>query len=291
MNDETQPILPRQSSVAATLSALLPGLGHLYAGHFTRGILWLGASIALMIAAVISLLLNPTRTGFILMISFLSIDLIVWMVSIVEAKRLAKQSDPNYRLREYNRWYVYAILLLVCGFGSAIGIAFVLRERVVEAFVIPNASMEPNINPGDRILTLKGVFLDRAPEYGELVVFRNPEKRRQRYVKRVIGLAGDEVEWRENGEILINGTSLPQSDVGGGPEMTEEHGGQQYRIKLMENHGIPANGRVEVPPYHCFVLGDNRTQSQDSRHFGPISYTSLVALPVAKVWGGLGKLN
>ncbi|MFT4641255.1 MAG: hypothetical protein ACI8T1_004592 [Verrucomicrobiales bacterium] len=86
MNTNTQPLKkPRKPSDAASLSAMLPGLGHLYCGEFQRGILWMGASIILMIAAVFSLLVSPTRSGFTLAISFLLIDLVVWTVCVIQS--------------------------------------------------------------------------------------------------------------------------------------------------------------------------------------------------------------
>lgn len=291
MNNDTRIIKRRKPSDAAALSALLPGLGQIYSGHFARGILWTGGSIALMIAAIVTLMLSPTRGGLTLAFGLVAVDLVIWFASILEAMHLAKLSDPNYSLRDYNRWYVYVILLILCGFGSAFGFSFVLRERVIETFVIPGASMEPTISRGDGILTLKEVFLDRDPERGELVVFRNPEQRRQHYVKRVIGVAGDRVEWRENGDILVNDFLLPHDPGDNDTEWIEKNGSRRYRIRRAPGTGASDRGRLEVPPSHCFVLGDNRFKSKDSRHFGTISYASLVATPVAKVWGGFERLE
>ncbi len=282
---------PRKPSDAACLSALLPGLGHLYCGNLQRGFLWMATSIALMIAAIAALMLSPTRTGFTLAITFLVIDLVVWCVSTVQAWRQAKRQSPDYTLREYNRWYVYAILFLLCGFGSAVGFAFVLHERVIQAFVIPSHSMEPTINSGDRILTLKEVFLDRDPERGELVVFRNPEHRRQHWIKRVIGLAGDEIEWHANGDISVNDVLIERTPSDEKDVFIERHDTRVYTIKITPSENGPPAGRLIVPPYHCFVLGDNRFLSKDSRTIGPIAYSGLVAAPVAKVWGGVGKLK
>ncbi len=278
---------------AACLSALLPGLGHLYCGQFQRGILWMGASVTLVIAAVVTLVLSPTRDGLQLAACFLVADLIVWGLCTYQSWRLARHLEPDYELREYNRWYVYAVLMLLCGFGSAVGFAFVLHERVIQAFVIPSHSMEPTIRHGDRILTLKETYLDRDPQRGELVVFRNPDNRRQFYIKRIIAIAGDHIEWQDDGKVTVNDTPLIQTSTSSQGIFTEANGDHRYRIKLTSSidTGNAAMGSLIVPPHHCFVLGDNRLNSRDSRHFGSIAYTSLVADPVAKVWGGLGKLE
>lgn len=291
--NEPSVIKPRKPFDAASLSALLPGLGQIYCGEIRRGVLWMGASYGLLIAAVASLILSPTRAGLGLAIGLIAIDAVICVVCGTQAWRLARRVGKSYRLKEYNSWYVYSVLLMMGAFGSALGIAFVLQERIVQAFVFPSVSMQPTINSGDRIVTLKEVFLDRDPERGELVVFRNPERPRQHYIKRVIGVAGDEIEWRENGDLLVNGALLKRTARDAADEWTEENGGRDYTIRIgtEPTNGVLSNGNLIVPAHHCFLLGDNRFVSRDSRHFGPIAYIALTARPVAKVWGGLGPLK
>lgn len=270
-----------------SLSALMPGLGHLYCGHLQRGIMWIGLSVGLMVAAMGTLMAFPSRGGFLTAITLLGVDGVVWLASIIQAYRLARAQSAAYTLREYNRWYVYLTLLFTCGFSSAVGLAFVVSERAMQAFVIPSESMAPTIQPGDRILTLKEVFLDRNPKRGELVVFRNPENRRQLWIKRVIALAGDSIEWRANGELRINGQLAEHAPSPDGIHHTETIDDASYSIRLESSTGQPSSaGSLVVPPHQCFVLGDNRSNSRDSRHFGPIAYSSLIAQPVMKVWGG-----
>ncbi len=293
MKENTSIVKLRKPVDAASMSALLPGLGQIYCGDIQRGILWMGASLGLLAFAVATLLLSPTRFGFSVAIALLALDMLLWIVCTTRAWRLAQGVGANYQLKDYNRWYVYAVLLLIGVCGSALGFAFVLHERVVQAFVIPTSSMVPTINSGDRIVTLKEVFLDRDPERGELVVFRNPEQRRQHWIKRVIAVAGDEVEWQENGEVLVNGTLLKRTAREATDEWTEENGNRSYAIRLGSEPvgGAVLSGDMIVPLYHCFVLGDNRFVSKDSRTFGPVAYSALTARPVAKVWGGLGVLE
>ena len=250
----------------------------------------MGASYGLLALAVATLLLSPTRFGFSVAIALLALDMLLWIVCTIRAWRLAKGVGANYQLKDYNRWYVYALLLLIGVCGTALGFAFVLHERVVQAFVILTSSMVPTINSGGRIVTLKEVFLDRDSERGELVVFRNPEQRRHHWIKRVIAVAGDEVEWRDNGELLVNGTLLKRTAREAADEWAEENGSRHYAIPLGSEPvgGALLSGDMIVPLHHCFALGDNRFVSKDSRTFGPVAYSALTARPVAKVWGGLG---
>lgn len=273
---------------ALSLSAALPGLGQIYCGEFVTGMLWMGASIFLLIAAIIALMVDSGRGGLMLGAGLIGVEIILWVVNMIATWRRAKNSPPDYQLREFNHWYIYAIFFLIAGVGTAAGAAFVLRERVVQAFVIPTASMSPTINPGDRLVALKEVFLDRDPERGELVVFRNPEKRRMFYVGRIIATAGQTVEWRENGDVLVNDKLLTRTPNAESGEFTEANEGRQYSIRLTapeKASGPSKSGRIVVPPYHGFVLGDNRFNAKDSRHYGPLPYANLDAKPVAKIWG------
>jgi len=294
-SDMTQKSARRKRIDAVSLSALLPGLGHIYLGLFQRGILWIGATTALMITAVLTLLFQPGGAGFTIAMTLLAIASGVSIVCLVQTWRLATaQRDEPYQLREYNRWYVYVTFILIASFGGAIGLAYVLQTRVVQAFVVPTKSMMPTIKPGSRIAALKEVYLDRDPERGELVVFRSPKNRRKFWIKRVIAVAGDQIEWRADGEILVNGSALPRKPEGSDSEFTERNGGREYSVLLVPTEdGNPPTpeGSVSVPPGHCFVLGDNRNNSNDSRHFGTVSYSSLTASPVLKISGGFGKLK
>lgn len=278
---------------ALSLSAILPGLGQIYCGKFVAGMLWMGTSIFFLIAAIMALMVDAGKGGLMVAAVLFGVEIVLWAVNMVCTWRDAKNSPPDYQLREFNRWYIYGIFFLIAGVGTAAGAAFVLRERVVQAFVVPTGSMSPTINPGERLLALKEVFFDRDPEHGELVVFRNPEKRRTFYVGRVIATAGDTVEWRENGDVLVNDELLPHAPNAETGEFTEENKGRRYSIRLTPPETVSdqsKSGRVVVPPYHGFVLGDNRFSSKDSRHYGPLPYANLHAKPVAKI-GGKGKLR
>jgi len=278
---------------ALSLSAILPGLGQIYCGAFVAGMLWMGTSISLLIAAIIALMVDSGRGGLMVGAVLIGIEIILWAANMVFTWRRAKCSPPDYQLREFNRWYIYIIFFLIAGVGTAVGAAFVLRERVVQAFVVPTSSMSPTINPGDRLLAVKEVFFDRDPEHGELVVFRNPEKRRMFYVGRVIATAGDTIEWRENGDVLVNDKMLSRTPHTESGEFTEEIEGRSYSIRLTPSETSSdqsKSGRVVIPPYHGFVLGDNRFNARDSRHYGPLPYANLHAKPVAKIWGK-GKLR
>lgn len=119
--------------------------------------------------------------------------------------------------------------------------------------VVRGSSMTPGIEDGDRILVEPWSYLFGPIGRGDVVVLRYPLDPRVDYIKRVIGLPGDVVTMAD-GHVWVNGQLLAE------PYVAEE------------DHGAYASIRVD--PGRCFVLGDNRPRSSDSREFGlvPLSY-------------------
>ncbi len=151
-----------------------------------------------------------------------------------------------------------------------VGIAIGLRAVVVEAFVVPTGSMKPTIVEGDHLLGSKFHYRFWHAKAGDVVVFRPPEEAAEisrqdvpRYVKRVIAIAGDEVEVTE-GIVRVNGERLREPYVAEAPD---------YELSP-----------TVVPPGHLFVLGDNRNDSLDSHRWGFLSEDSLIAHVFARYW-------
>jgi signal peptidase I len=169
----------------------------------------------------------------------------------------------------------------------ALVLAILLKTLVVQAFSIPSGSMEPTLAPGDRVLVQKLVY---GPERGDVIVFSDPKGRpgpdrgivggffhwlsgalgverpeHEDFIKRVIGLPGENVELR-GGRLFIEGARVPEPYLGGPPD-TRDY------------------GPVEVPDDALFVLGDNRTNSNDSRFgLGFIALDKVIGRAFAIVW-------
>lgn len=178
-------------------------------------------------------------------------------------------------------------------FFPVLAIVLVLRSFVAEPFRIPSNSMMPTLLSGDFILVNKFAYGLRwpitndkfigtgEPERGDVVVFRPPHHPDQDWIKRVIGLPGDTVAYRDN-TVYINGEPLSYrtvgryKGVGKGVEMT----GAQLRTEalpgrphaVLERDELPffiqGEGEWTVPEGHYFVMGDNRDNSEDSRFWG-----------------------
>jgi len=180
-------------------------------------------------------------------------------------------------------------------------IVLLVRSFLAEPFRIPSSSMMPTLLIGDFILVNKFAYglrlpvLDTLvlpvgePERGDVVVFRYPRDPSQDYIKRVIGLPGDEIVYR-NKTLLINGQPVVAEPIGryigegGGRDMTgaelkrELLPGQDHEIlQKSGNFYMPrGEGVWKVPEDAYFVMGDNRDNSEDSRYWGFVPEENLV---------------
>ncbi|MCL1874753.1 MAG: signal peptidase I [Synergistaceae bacterium] len=137
----------------------------------------------------------------------------------------------------------------------ALVLALILRTFVVQAFWIPSGSMLPTLQVDDRVLVAKFWNWFQEPSRGSIYVFKYPVDTERDFIKRIIGLPGDEIDIK-NGIVYVNGVQLDEPYV-----------------KNMDNFTIRQNEifktiPVKVPENMYLALGDNRRNSQDSRYWG-----------------------
>jgi len=158
---------------------------------------------------------------------------------------------------------------------GALVVAMVIKITTVQAFYIPSASMEPTLQVGDRVLVNKWSYRIHDVNRGDIVVFSKPPTEQsdiKDLIKRVVGLPGETVTI-DNNHVLINGQVLDESYLPDGT-LTQPVG----------TYGCaPANPCV-VPDGSVFVMGDNRTNSKDSRYLGPIKESSIVGRAFVRLW-------
>ncbi len=172
----------------------------------------------------------------------------------------------------------------IASWGFTILTALCLRWGIAEAYVIPSESMEPTLEVNDRIFVNKlayGIRLPfskiwlkkfQEPQRGDVVVFRYPKDESIFYVKRVIGIPGDEIFYSAEGVLYVNGQPLDES---------------HYETKLRADQRPRAFGPLTVPPGQLFAMGDNRDNSSDSRVWGFLPTENILGRAAFKWWGNI----
>jgi signal peptidase I len=173
----------------------------------------------------------------------------------------------------------------------AVVFALFVRTFVVQAYVVPTPSMERTVLTGDHVVVNKFVFgprafpaadrwLPRRPvRRGDVIVFKFPEDPRRDFVKRAVGLPGDEVEIRDK-VVRINGRreSEPRAMHSDGRIVPDDSGLPEALRRRDQVHPF------RVPENAIFALGDNRDNSYDSRFWGPVPSGNLKGRPLFVYW-------
>jgi signal peptidase I len=185
-----------------------------------------------------------------------------------------QQVKKKHIVREYAESIIIAVIL-----------ALIIRTFVVQAFKIPSGSMEDTLAIGDHILVSKFLygtkipFTDtkiapiREPKRGDVIVFEYPEDPSKDFIKRVVGLPGDEIKIYMK-KVYVNGKlyQIPQ----------EVH--KENDIIAAAQNPRDNFGPVTVPAGSYFVMGDNRDRSYDSRFWGFVKSGQIKGLAFIKYW-------
>lgn len=243
------------------------------------------------------------------------------------AKMGIKQVDDNTREAKSRLIMQPWWLDWTAGLFPVIVVVFLLRSFLFEPFKIPSGSMIPTLRVNDLILVNKfhygvrlpvintKVFDNQSPQRGDVMVFRYPPKPSLDYIKRVVGLPGDEVAYL-NKTLTINGKPVPRKAL---PDFFDEDamryakqfeemlGGKEHRLlndddrpafiagaadfQFKKNCRYSSEGVVcNVPQGHYFMMGDNRDNSLDSRYWGFVPEKNIVGKAFF-VWMNFGDLK
>jgi signal peptidase I len=276
----------RKPWVASALSLVCTGLGQIYCGEVRRGLIMFCSSLMfgpLIVLTAVYADRTPMLVAFFVVLAML-IAVVIW--SVRDARAIARRlAHQDFQLKEVNHPAVYG-MMVATSLPYVLGLAFFLRTTVIEAFVIPSASMAPTFLPGDRILVTKMGLSTTTFHRGDVVVFRNPVNRQQIFVKRIIGLPGETVEIK-NGTVIIDGKPLektpapPAEDNEGKPlydgaTFLERTGDIQHCVQVDKPDEPIKYPPVKVAEDAYFVLGDHRDNSNDSRGIGSVPHGLMV---------------
>ncbi|MGH8353065.1 MAG: signal peptidase I [Pseudomonas sp.] len=172
-------------------------------------------------------------------------------------------------------------------FFPVLAIVLVLRSFLLEPFQIPSGSMKPTLEVGDFILVNKFAYGIRLPvldskvievgdpQRGDVMVFRYPSDPNINYIKRVVGLPGDQIRYSSDKRLFVNGQPVAEQLLGEEPGTLgsallyrERLGAAEHLIrKEMSRYRIEPSHEWRVPQGHYFMMGDNRDNSNDSRYW------------------------
>lgn len=272
---------------AALLGVVTAGLGQLYSGRALRAIIlhlfsW---CIAVILLRAFFIPYQPWN-----IIAPLAGALLVWLLILGDAMRCARMAAPDYRLKAYNRWYVYLLLFVLAGMEQN-ALKTLVQDRFEQAFKVSTGSMFPTVAIGDRFLVDKRAYLGGMPQRGDLVTFRYPRDPSELLYKRVIGVGGDVVKI-EAKKIYLNGRPLfepyAQFETPASLPLRDSFPPTPSLLEtLPADSGIDPDWKLEmpsfihddglhVPPDYVFVLGDNRDNSWDSRYWGFVPRANIL---------------
>ena len=162
-----------------------------------------------------------------------------------------------------------SILVMV---ALVLGLSWGLRTFVFQAYEIPSGSMEETIQTGDMVFSEKISYYFTEPAQGDIVTFVDPEIPSRILIKRVVAVGGQTVDLVD-GVVVVDGVALDEPYTNG-----------RVSNPLTPAYGTSITYPFTVPAGSLWVMGDNRTNSQDSRYFGPIKSSSVTGKAALIYW-------
>lgn len=170
--------------------------------------------------------------------------------AVLETPEIAETPVKRSPIRSFLQEIVESLFLAL--------VIYLLINTLTGRFYVRGSSMEPSLHNGQYLIVGKISYLFNKPQRGDVVVFLSPNGTGDDYIKRIIGLPGEQVEARD-GAIWINGYRLDEPYLNG---------------------GVPYTGSWILGPDEYFVLGDNRANSSDSHVWGPLPRKNIIG----KAW-------
>jgi len=173
------------------------------------------------------------------------------------ADSVPESSQPEEHRSGFVRFLLDVLETLVLSILLFVGINAISARIRVDGF-----SMEPTLHTGEFVIVNKLAYRLGQPETGDVIVFHYPRDPEQEYIKRVIGLPGDDVKV-QNGQVFVNSVPIKEPYIASPPNYQDEW---------------------KVPADSLFVLGDNRNNSSDSHNWGPVPMNYVIGKAVLVYW-------
>lgn len=187
-------MIKRRKPFSALLLSIIPGLGQIYNGQLQKGLFFLTIDLLVPISFGLTGILN-NLSGLVTLAVF-SISFIIYRMTdgFVQAKKLI-----DYELKSYNKWYVYLSFVVVLAIVRTF--LDLPASTGIQTFKIPTPSMNPTMQPGDRVVANLNYYDNNQIQQGDIVVFNSPQG--GIWTFRVIGMPNDSIEVKE-GKVYVN---------------------------------------------------------------------------------------
>ena len=297
----TMPSRTRRPWLAVLIAFFSTFLGMLYLGRGRRAFMWLGIYILILTLLGGFYLLGWHGLTTPLLIATYGVTLL----GMIDTFRIARRDAGEFTSPWCSRWY--SLIGVYAGFFLFI---FGIRSFVIEPFRIPSSAMASTLQVGDFILAYKlpygnygtyGIWLTHGarmnvhqrPQRGDIMVFRFPGDPSVFYIKRVVGLPGDHIVYR-NKKLYVNNVVVQSKFLHRAPETLsggssrpvsvyeERFNDKVYNVQYSDTKD-PFQIDMLVPDSDYFVLGDNRDRSNDSRYWGTVPEKNLIGRPIM-IW-------
>jgi signal peptidase I len=248
----------RNPFIAALLSFFASGLGQIYNGKGTLGLVFFLVSIALPFLWGVS----GWPRHYSGLVALVIAAIVFWLFLIVHAFVQARRIRET-ELKKYQTTTVYAFFIIL-----SLSLTIIVPRRIwrtslgISPYKFATASMMPTLQKDDFLMTDLKAYTDQAPRRGDLVVFEYPRDPTKQFLMRVIAIEGETVEIK-NKQVFIDGGPLQES--------YKVH--QDIAVDNSRDNFNP----LKIPAGCCLVIGDNRDNSFDGRYWG--------VLPLANVKG------
>jgi signal peptidase I len=187
------------------------------------------------------------------------------------------EADAATSGKRPDAWQRSALEWIVVVAGAVV-VALLIQATSFQAFFIPTASMQHTLDVGDRVLVNKWSYRLHPIHRGDIVVFSKPKgelaSNINDLIKRVVALPGETVTIADN-QVSINGRPLEEPYLPKGTSIQPVTGGK---------YACTPAAPCKIPAGQIWVMGDNRTNSEDSRYFGPIPESSVLGRAFFRIW-------
>lgn len=261
----------------------MPGLGAIWNADWATALICFTTAVAGVFAYWFTSLLGPFGFGVGALLLVLA-----WayqMFFLIPERYLRKSGVWEWILPISSCILYYVICLCVLIF---------LKQWIapMELFSTDSNSMSPTINSGEIFVANRRAYINAPIRRGDVVVFTDPRGSKTKYLKRVIAVAGDKIQFSANGQVRLNGnlllrTRLPDYLQTSESQLSYEETVDSKRFTILvrkTNAEHIDDSLQEIPVEYVFLLGDNRGNSLDSRHWGAVSRANIIGRIEYSIW-------